>query len=443
MNKSFFKNFSIKKGFITGVIVLVIINILFISVYYRLFLNSQIENVYKEFSLELEEKIDEVLSNVNNMDNPDKYLEEVIDEEKLSLFIYNENNELVRKYAEGNETRNKINISRMIGYNGKYYLVNITQKRNVINLRIALNFLLFEIFNIFALAILGIVLSNFKLLEPITSLSRDFNNYKLGIIPKKKNINGEIDRLQNDFVDLVNSLEEEHHNQSRIIASISHDIKTPLTSILGYSERIITNSNLSDETKMKYANTIYNKALSLKEIVEEFDDYLRCNIKDDNKKETISIKYIVEYLMQYYKEDLKEKEIDFKIKCNCPNLIIEVDLAKFKRIFSNVITNSIRHFDKKKKVINIYINEQKDDTIMFEIADNGSGCTEDMNKIFEPLYTTDKSRKISGLGLSICKEIVESHGGSIKAINNKMNGFSVIFYIKTYKEETYEGTDTL
>ena len=169
-------------------------------------------------------------------------------------------------------------------------------------------------------------------------------------------------------------------------------------------------------------------------ITEEFDDYLSSNIKDNDKLEKISIKYIVDYLNKYYKEDLKERNIDLKIKTNCPNSLILVDIIKFKRIFSNTITNSIRYLNKNKNIINININSEKNDKIKFEIADNGIG-TEDLEKIFEPLYTTDKSRKISGLGLSICKQIVESLSGSIKAINNKMGGLSIIFIINEYKEK--------
>ncbi len=435
MNNVIKRNLSIRKGFIIGVLVLIIINILFISVYYRLFLFQQIDREYQKLNTELEDKIDEVLENIEQKENKEAYLEDLVKKEKLCISVYDKNNNLIKSYNADNKFRNRINISRMGNHNGESYLINISKRIRGLNFNNALNFLAFEIFNVLFLAILGIFISNIKLLEPITSLSRDFNNYKLGIIPKKKAIHGEIDSLQNDFVDLVNDLEMEHQNQNRIIASISHDIKTPLTSILGYSERIITSETLTEETKKKYAKTIYNKALTLKEIVEEFDDYLSCNIKDEKKTEKISIKYIVEYLKQYYKEDLSEKGIEFKVKCNCPSSIIEVDLAKFKRIFSNVITNSIRHFDKEKKLLNIYINQQKDGTIVFEIADNGCGCNEDLNKIFDPLYTTDKSRKISGLGLSICKEIIESHDGTIKAVNNKMDGFSIIFTIKEYRED--------
>jgi signal transduction histidine kinase len=173
----------------------------------------------------------------------------------------------------------------------------------------------------------------------------------------------------------------------------------------------------------------------MKEIVEEFDDYLSCNIKDEKKVEKIAISHLVDYLNNYYKEDLKEKNIDLKIRTNCPNLSISVDLSKFKRVFCNIITNSIRHYNKTKKVLIININEEKNGKIKFEIADNGCGCIEDLVKIFDPLYTTDKSRKISGLGLSICKEVIESHNGTIKAVNNKLGGFSIIFIIDSYKED--------
>lgn len=428
------KNLTIRKGFVFGVILLVLFNILFISGYYRLFLEKRVNERYLELNMALEKDLEEIEKYIKTGQETDAYLKEYAQKEDITITITDEQNNVVEIY-EKEHKRNNIIVSKIINIKDEYYLITLSKRRSVINLGIALDFLLFEVANIIFLAFLGIFMSNMKILSPITALSKDFNNYKLGLIPHKRQIKGEIDNLQNDFVDLVMDLEEEKQKQNRIIASISHDIKTPLTSILGYSQRLFTNKTLSDETKTKYASTIYSKSLVMKEIVEEFDDYLSCNIKDEKKTEKISIKYIVEYLNQYYKEDLKEKGIEFRIKTNCQNAIIAIDLAKFKRIFSNVITNSIRHFDKEKKGLNININEQKDDTIIFEIADNGSGCKEDLNKIFEPLYTTDKSRKISGLGLSICKEIVESHGGEIKAINNKMGGLSIVFTIPKYKEE--------
>ncbi len=430
-------NLSIRIGFITGVIVLILFNILLLTGYYELYLEKTISNKYQTTVNELENHLNKIATDLTQEENIDTYLKEYIKDKDITIAISDSNNKEINTYSNKDTiARNSIKNSKIINFKDEYYLITVSKKRNIVNFKIAINVLLFEIINIAILALLGIFASNKKILSPIASLSKDFNNYKFGIIPRKRHIRGEIYKLQNDFVDLVNNLEEEKKKQNRIIASISHDIKTPLTSILGYSERLLTNKNLSDETKNKYATTIYNKSLVMKEIVEEFDDYLSCNLKDDKKTERISIKYLVDYLNQYYKEDLKEKDIEFKVKTDCPNLTIDVDLAKFKRIFSNTITNSIRHFDKNKKILNININEEKDDKIIFEIADNGSGCNEEvLDKIFEPLYTTDKSRKISGLGLSICKEIVESHNGTIKAINNKIGGFSIIFTINIYKED--------
>ncbi len=430
-------NLSIKIGFIIGVIILIIFNLLLLTCYYELYLEKKISDRYQLTINELETHLNTIKEEIKSEDDISEYLNSYIKDKDIEISLLDSNNNVINTfYSKDKINKNKIEYSEIIKFQNEYYLISVSKKRNIINFKIALNVLIFEIINIFILAILGISASNKKILSPIASLSKDFNNYKFGIIPRKRHLRGEIYKLQNDFVDFVNNLEEEKQKQNRIIASISHDIKTPLTSILGYSERLLTNKNLSNETKHKYASTIYNKSLVMKEIVEEFDDYLSCNIKDDKKTEKISIKYLVDYLNQYYKEDLKEKNIEFRVKTNCPNLIINVDLSKFKRVFSNIITNSLRHFDKNKKILNININEQKDDRIIFEIADNGKGCdVEVLDKIFEPLYTTDKSRKISGLGLSICKEIIESHNGTIKAINNKLGGFSIIFTIDVYKED--------
>jgi len=437
------RHLSLRKGFIIGVISLSLFNIILITAYYKLFIDKSINKQYQILNQELENNLAHITDIILNENEYDAQLNTYAQANNLSITIANDNKKTEYNSEKKQNKHNKITISKIINIENEYYLISLSKKGNKINLRIALNFLLFETLNISLLSLFGIFISNLKILAPITNLSKDLNNYKFGIIPKKRYIKSEIDLLQNDFVDLVNSLEEEQQKQNRIIASISHDIKTPLTSILGYSERMIKNPNLSSETKHKYITTIYNKSLSLKEIVEEFDDYLNCNRKDPTKTQKISIKYLVDYLNNYYKEELKEKNIDFKIKTNCKNVQIEVDLPKWKRIFSNIITNSLRHFSRKRKILHISIMEQKEGVIVFEIADNGSGCKEDIEHIFDPFFTTDQGRKISGLGLSICKEIIESHNGTIKAVNNKLNGLSIIFTIKAYKEEKHDRTLTL
>ena len=236
-------------------------------------------------------------------------------------------------------------------------------------------------------------------------------------------------QIQNAFVDMVDSLELEKENQNQIIASISHDIKTPLTSVIGYADRL-KNSNLSDEKKQKYIDKIYNKALTMKGILEEFDDYQSCNIKETLKLEKVTIKSILEYVKKDFEDELLDKNIKLSIKTNCNEKFINVDQVKLKRVFSNVITNSVTHFNGKAGVINIDVTSRAN-LIRFEIADNGGGIADekDLKRIFEPLYTSDPSRKISGLGLSICKQIISSLDGRIYAKNNSIGGLSIIFVL--------------
>lgn len=429
-------NITTRKGFIIGVITLILFNFVFIGGYYTIHLNNEVNKHHTEVRKELNKEIEKIKEIINRNNDKKESLSKYAKDNNLTITITDTNNEIIENYKPKSTKKpgSNISVSEIITYQNNQYLLIITEKQDIIGFKTIIDFFAFELLIIAVLGSTGILSANKKILEPLTQLSKDFSNYKLGTLPKKRKIGSAIDYIQNDFVELVDKLEEEKTKQNTIIASISHDIKTPLTSILGYSE-LASKESTSPKSKEKYINTIHNQALVMKEIVEEFDDYLSCNIKDEKKVEKIAIYYLVAYLNNYYKEDLKEKNIDLKIKTNCPNLLIEVDLSKFKRVFSNIITNSIRHYNKDKKILLININAEKNGKIKFEIADNGSGCKEDLVKIFDPLYTTDKSRKISGLGLSICKEIIESHNGTIKAINNKLGGFSIIFIIDSYKED--------
>ena len=427
---------STRKGFIITVISLVLFNFILVALYYTIYLNKEVNEHHTKVSEQLTKEIINIKEIINESNNQDQELLKYAKEKNITITISNQENEFIKEYnsKKTDKTNTNIEVSQIIEIQDTHYLLKLSQRKDILGAYTIIDFLLFELLIIVTLCIFGIIGANKKILEPLSQLSKDFSKYKLGILPKKRKVRSGIDFLQNDFVELVDKLEEEKQKQNTIIASISHDIKTPLTSILGYSE-LATKESTSAKSKERYINTIHNQALVMKEIIEEFDDYLSCNIKDEKKVEKLSISHLVDYLNAYYKEDLKEKKIEFKIKTNCQNLIIEIDLSKFKRVFSNIITNSIRHYDKDKKILNININQEKNGKIKFEIADNGSGCKEDLVKIFDPLYTTDKSRKISGLGLSICKEIIESHNGTIKAMNNKLGGFSIIFTIDSYKED--------
>lgn len=289
-------------------------------------------------------------------------------------------------------------------------------------------FVFYEIIIISIILLIIFTINSTKIINPMEIILKDINDYKFGKIPYKRKLPKNMQQIQNTFVDMTMSLEEEKENQNRIIASISHDIKTPLTSVIGYAD-LLKNKNLSDEKKKSYIDKIYNKALMMKDILEEFDDYQSCNIKDTLKLEEKKIDDILEDINNNYYDDLKEKKINLIINNDAKNKSIKIDYIKIKRIFSNVITNSVKNFNGKSGTIKINVTYDKE-MVRFEVADNGGGVDDkDLKKIFKPLYTTDPSRKISGLGLSICKQIISAHDGNIHAKNNSENGLSIIFYI--------------
>lgn len=325
---------------------------------------------------------------------------------------------------------NKLFSSTMIVYieNDEYEL---TYSRISIlpGMKFIRNFIVYEIILVSTFVIIAFFISSKKLIDPIETITNDINDYKYGKRPFKRKMPKKMQKIQNTFVDMVDSLEIEKDYQNQIIASISHDIKTPLTSVIGYADRL-KNNDLSYDKKINYVNKIYNKALLMKEILEEFDDYQSCNIKETLKLENVSIKKVCESIKRDFEEELKDKKITLKINSSCNNKNVCVDIVKLKRVFSNIITNSVTHFKNKPGVINIDIQYKKG-KIRFEVLDNAGGIPneDDLKKIFEPLYTTDPSRKISGLGLSICKQIISSHDGMIYAKNNSIGGLSIIFVL--------------
>lgn len=306
-------------------------------------------------------------------------------------------------------------ITKVVVAGDDVYLLKIyfTNRFNVSRMVIELIF--FQIIIVIAILLLTFIFARQMILKPIKALIDDIRGYSFGRKPKKRDVNNEFDYIANEFVDLTLMLDDEKSKQNRIIASISHDIKTPLTSIIGYSD-LLKEQELSSEA-LKYNEKINDKALDIKEILSTFDDYLLNQDNMELKKVTITIKDLVDILNNDYRTDLESNNIEFKISTKLFRKLISVDVLKLRRVFSNIVSNSTRYLKNGGKIL-ITIGEN-DFFYIFRISDNGPGV--DINiieKIFDPLFTTDYSRKISGLGLSICKEFIKMHGGDIKAYND-------------------------
>lgn len=332
-------------------------------------------------------------------------------------------------YTNKKESDKLFSSTIIIYINDNEYELTYSRISMLPGMKLIRNFIVYEIILVSTSVIIAFFVSSKKLIDPIETITKDINDYKYGKRPYKRKMPKKMQRIQNTFVDMVDSLEIEKDYQNQIIASISHDIKTPLTSVIGYADRL-KNKNLTEDKKIKYIDKIYNKAFLIKEILEEFDDYQSCNLKETLKFDNISIKELCNNIKKDFEEELNDKKIVLEITSNCDDKVISVDVVKLRRVFSNIITNSVTHFKGKQGVINVLISYKRN-FFKFEVADNGGGIANasDIKRIFEPLYTTDPSRKIPGLGLSICKQIVSAHDGRIYAENNNIGGLSIIFIL--------------
>lgn len=426
------KKLSYKTIILITVIVFLAVNSGLLFSYYNFYLSDRLSRDIVEAKNKNHENTSIIIKNIEGKD----FIESL---DIIKLYIKKNGGYITIKDIDGNIIyTNKKDISKIfslatiIEIDGKSYEFIYSNVASIPGIDLIRNFMLYEIIIVSSVIIIAFFVSSKTIINPIEKITKDIKDYKFGKRPFKRKMPKNMQRIQNAFVDMVDSLEVEKETQNQIIASISHDLKTPLTSVIGYADRL-KNKELNYEKKLLYIDKIYSKALLMKGILEEFDDYQSCNIKETLKMEQISIYDVVQMIKNDFEDELLDKKIKLKINSNCNKKYIKVDIIKLKRVFSNIIANSVNHFKSKEGLIEIDISS-KDKVIKFEIKDNGGGIKDerDLKRIFEPLYTTDPSRKISGLGLSICKQIISAFGGNIYAKNNEINGLSIVFVIPCY-----------
>lgn len=413
------KNVSLSKKIIFYILITVVVNILTLIFWF----SFKIKPIFSEMNA-LKEKLakEEIKSYYPNTESLFYRLNSIAKNYGVKFRLSDVDNKDV---MESNINDEMFLFSDIIQVNDNFYLLSVYMNTKGSTSSMIFGLIIFQIALVSIIMVFVFIFVRLKLIGPVESIVKDIRNYKLGRKPKRVCINGELGIIQNEFVNLVDSLENEKMEQNRIIASISHDIKTPLTSIIGYSS-LIKDGNISKKEIKEYNEIINSKANHIKNIVNDFDDYLINKSNSVLKMDKIYIKDIVKALNDDYMADLKNDGIKFVVKSKCMREVICVDVTKLKRIFANIIQNSTRYLDNNGL---ISINITKNDKYFnFIIADNGPGVDDKIiDKIFDPLFTTDKSRKISGLGLSICHEFVLKMGGNIKAYNN--NGLTIEFNI--------------
>lgn len=237
----------------------------------------------------------------------------------------------------------------------------------------------------------------------------------------------EFGRVMNAFDtmrgELKHSIDQQmlyEENRKELIASISHDLKTPITSIKGYVEGI-RDGVANDEEKMdQYLSVIYNKSNDLDKLI---DDLFLFSKLDLNR---VPFDFITVPAKRFFEDSGDEIRMDMSkqgFEVNFDNdlsddMTISVDQQQFKRVITNIVSNAVKYsLDKKRIDIRVSATES---LITLAIRDYGKGIDpEALERIFEKFYRVDPARNMdvggSGLGLAIAKQIIDRHKGHIKA----------------------------
>ncbi len=249
--------------------------------------------------------------------------------------------------------------------------------------------------------------------------------------------------MSSQLKEIKDTNEKYELNRKKLLAGISHDLKTPITSILGYVEGINEGVANSPEKMSTYMDIIYKNAKYTNTLIDDLFLFSKLDINQ--------IKYQIEKVSvkDYFDDIFIEKKIDLEERGHKVSYMSGVtadmqmyfDPKMIYRVISNLISNAIKYNDKEQLILYCKIEELEDRKgIRVTVKDNGIGIEEnEIDNIFDVFYRVDKARNKdvggSGLGLSISRQLVEAHDGEIKASSKLGEGTTFTFTIYDQKNK--------
>lgn len=233
-------------------------------------------------------------------------------------------------------------------------------------------------------------------------------------------------------------------SRKQMTAGIAHDLRTPLTSIKGYVEGLRDGIANTPEKQKEYIQTIYNSANDIERLLNELQtiSLLERRSLELNKQEINLHEFLTDYVAD---AQFTAKKNNFEIiykepKDDDKNITVSLDPARFSRVLMNIVSNSIKYASKARNgKLTITLNGY-DKSVIIALEDNGIGISDkNISHIFETFYRADQARTRvsdgSGIGLAVCKEIIEQHGGHIWATSTEGEGTTILISLNKITQE--------
>ncbi len=224
-------------------------------------------------------------------------------------------------------------------------------------------------------------------------------------------------------------------SRKQLFSDITHDLKTPITSIKGYIQGIRDGVANDTEKLSKYLDVIYTKTIDMNAMIDDLFLFSKLDLgKEPFNKDYIDIAEFYKNCIQELHLELDGKGVELNSECNVPpGFKVLLDSQKIKRVILNIVSNSLKFMEKECRLLNMVFEEQNG-FLVVKIKDNGIGIEQnELEKIFDRFYRTDPSRNRntggSGLGLAITRQIIEQHKGTIRADSIKGEWTEISFKI--------------
>ncbi|MFB6291471.1 MAG: ATP-binding protein [Candidatus Bipolaricaulia bacterium] len=281
-------------------------------------------------------------------------------------------------------------------------------------------------------AIVGIVLAllfSRNILKPIRELTQATKKMQRGDLDQRveKTSGGEIGKLGESFNELARRLKEQKTLREEMVSDVAHELRNPLSNIQGYLEGL--KEEMIEPTKQVF-ESLHQQSLVLNRLVNDLRDVNRAKAGKLNlDRKQVVLEDIITREAKALKARAKEKGIELNQDLEGPNFL-KADPKRISQVVRNLIDNAITHTPEEGEVT--VKTRSSSGEVVTTVSDDGTGIPEeDLPYIFDRFYRVDKSRSRgtggTGLGLTIAKEIVESHGGEITAKSSKGKGSTFKF----------------
>ena len=260
--------------------------------------------------------------------------------------------------------------------------------------------------------------------EGINQISQGNLWYKISVNQKDEfgDLADKLNRMADDIKGIMENERLIECSKNELIASVAHDLRTPLTSIIGYLE-LVSAMELPMDTRKKYIGIAYSKSKRLEKLIEDLFTFTKFNFGEVKPvfAEVDIVKLLSQLIDEFY-PSFKEFNLSYEFKLTCHSIIIEADGDLLARAFANLFSNAIKYGREGRKIL-IELRQQENDV---QVCVTNYGETipeEDLKQIFKRFYRVEASRSFetggSGLGLAIAHSIIEMHEGNISAVSNE------------------------